>query len=418
MRILLIATQSPAPPHGGAALRTLGWIRTARRFAEIGLVCLTRSQREKEELEKLAQDEGLFLRTVLSPRRLPSRARDAAQSLFGAHPYTVQSAISGAMYRATETALREFRPHRVQAELLTAAPYLAAARDLEIPTIYSAHNVESRILSDDPRRRWNPWLGLMARKTLATETKWAYAADALIAVSDAEAAILAPAGSRVLVLPNAIESERYRFVPPERRTGSDILFTGHLAYPPNRDAARRLAREILPRVLRAVPDARCILAGASPARAVRSLAGPGLEVVADFEHSSRLFESAAVFVSPLGWGAGSRLKLLEAAASGLPIVATPFSAEGLALEPGRDYVSAQTPHELAASAIRLLEDSERSRKMAWSARAAVEKHHDWTGSTEIMHDFYEGLAGHDGQERGRDTSGADRGRPAAKPAAR
>jgi glycosyltransferase involved in cell wall biosynthesis len=91
-----------------------------------------------------------------------------------------------------------------------------------------------------------------------------------------------------------------------------------------------------------------------------------------------IWSRISLLICPLAWGAGSRLKLLEAAAWGVPIIATPMSTEGLSFKPGHDYLIAQSPEELAEAALGLLSDPLRAKSLAYQARQTVMAHHDWT----------------------------------------
>jgi glycosyltransferase involved in cell wall biosynthesis len=82
-------------------------------------------------------------------------------------------------------------------------------------------------------------------------------------------------------------------------------------------------------------------------------------------------------VVPLRVGGGSRLKILEALACGLPVVSTRVGAEGLCLEPGRDLVVVERPEEIAGALVEGLRNAERMRAMAEYGRQLVLRHYDW-----------------------------------------
>ena len=344
----------------------------------------------------MAEARGWWLRTVQAPRTIRSRCRDLLLSWLGSTPYQVLAARDRRLQAGVGEGLREFRPRIVQAELLPAAQFLGQARATGVPTVYSAHNVESRIVAGMADAARRPWRRLAGERMRRHEVAQATLADAVAAVSTQEAAWFEPVARKVVVIPNALELERYEYQPPARQSVCHLLFTGHLGYPPNRDAARMLAKEVLPLVRHEMPDIRCRIAGTSPAADVRSLAGEGVEIMADFADFASLGRESIVFVSALRWGAGSRLKLLEAAAVGLPIVATPFSAEGLSLRPGRDYLEGSSPEELAAAVLLLLREPARRHEMAQEARSTVEAFHDWARQRETIERFYASLLDHPG----------------------
>jgi glycosyltransferase involved in cell wall biosynthesis len=282
--------------------------------------------------------------------------------------------------------------------------------------LYAAHNVESRIVGGlHPRRA----LGrLRSARVEKLEAGVARQADLVVAVSENEAAWFASRGSTVRVIPNAVHPSDYH--DPAPRPGGDpvLAFFGHLGYPPNRDAALSLIREVLPRVRADLPGARCLIAGRGPDRMLLALESDSVDVVADPQEMAPLWRRATVLVCALRWGAGSRLKLLEAAACGVPVVATAFSAEGLALRPGRDFVAGSGPDELAGAALALLLDSARASALAEQARRTMVAAHDWSLWEREIIALYEGLADHHGQERGDDDRRPDRGGAGSDEAAR
>jgi len=147
-----------------------------------------------------------------------------------------------------------------------------------------------------------------------------------------------------------------------------LIFVAGFAHPPNVDAACWLVGEILPLLRAARPDLTLALIGSNPTPEVRALAGPGIEVtgfVPDHELARR-YGAARVAVCPLRFGAGVKLKVIEAMHHGVPLVTTPAGAQGL---PGLDAVCdvQSEPAAFAAAVLRLLDDD-----AAWTARAAAQ----------------------------------------------
>ena len=139
-----------------------------------------------------------------------------------------------------------------------------------------------------------------------------------------------------------------------------MIFVGHLAYAPNVEACRRLALEILPRVRQAFPSARQILAGRMPGAAVQDLAQlDGVEVIANPDDLAGIYRRGHVSVVPLSSGGGTRIKILEAMAWGLPVVATPLAAEGHGFAAGEEIELSQTDDGLAQQIIALCSEPER-----------------------------------------------------------
>ncbi len=109
-----------------------------------------------------------------------------------------------------------------------------------------------------------------------------------------------------------------------------VLLSGNLGYRPTVRAALWFADRIWPRIRHREPAAKLILAGARPAAAVRKLASaPGIEVFGDVDDLGTFLARARVAIAPMASGSGVPIKILEALAAGVPVVADPWSAGGL-----------------------------------------------------------------------------------------
>lgn len=138
--------------------------------------------------------------------------------------------------------------------------------------------------------------------------------------------------------------------------GARLLFVGHYQHAPNVDAARWLAREIMPLVRREVPGAVLDLVGSSAPEAVTSLAGDGVTVHGWVPDLGPVYARTRVALAPLRFGAGVKGKVGEALEHGVPVVGTSVAFEGMGLEHGRHVLVGDTAEAFAAQVVRLLRD--------------------------------------------------------------
>jgi O-antigen biosynthesis protein len=147
-----------------------------------------------------------------------------------------------------------------------------------------------------------------------------------------------------------------------------LIFVAGFAHPPNVDAALWLVHDILPLIRVVYPDLPLALVGSNPTDAVKALAGPGIEVTGfvSEEELHRRYAVARVAICPLRAGAGVKHKVVEALHRGVPLVTTPFGAQGM---PGIEKVCdvLEQPEAIAAAVIELLKDD-----ALWTARAAAQ----------------------------------------------
>lgn len=185
-----------------------------------------------------------------------------------------------------------------------------------------------------------------------------------------------PSGSASLVVvPNGADVPAT--LPTRGAGGAALLYLGQLAYGPNERAAIRLARDVLPLVREHRPDASVRLVGPTSGRVEELRALPGVAVTGYLDDIAPEWASADVLVVPLRSGSGTRLKILEAFANGVPVVSTTIGAEGLAAEDGEHLLLADSNEELAEAVIEVLSDPAGSHRRATAAFQLVRARYTW-----------------------------------------
>jgi glycosyltransferase involved in cell wall biosynthesis len=197
-------------------------------------------------------------------------------------------------------------------------------------------------------------------------------------VSADDARYFSRLGAHVTVIPNGVDCSAFEGAVTAERASRTVLYVGALDWPPNVNAAKFLAREVLPALRQRVPDARVALVGRNPSADVRALATPdgSVQVHADVPDVVPFFAAAAALAVPLEAGGGSRLKILEAFAAGLPVVSTPIGCEGIEVEDGKHLVICNRDRFAEALAGLLLRPSSGA-AYTLRARALVQRIYDW-----------------------------------------
>jgi glycosyltransferase involved in cell wall biosynthesis len=195
----------------------------------------------------------------------------------------------------------------------------------------------------------------------------------IVACTAAHAAAVAAAhpATEAVVVPNTVELP----APPPRaaRATRRLLFVGNLSYAPNVDGIVAFADGILPRLRRKLgADVVLRIAGSAPVPAVVALAArPGVELVANPPSLGEHYAWTDLAVVPLAAGGGTRIKLLEAFAHGVPVVATPIGAEGIAATHDEQLLLAEGAEAFAGACAALLRDPARAAAIAGRARDLV-----------------------------------------------
>jgi glycosyltransferase involved in cell wall biosynthesis len=181
---------------------------------------------------------------------------------------------------------------------------------------------------------------------------------------------------RVSLVPNGIIVPRSPAA--ERPASNTLLFVGALGYGPNIDAIRWFATEILPLIWRQRPDVRFVVVGFGSSEPVADvLRDPRCVVHESPPALGAFYDEAAVVVTPIRLGGGTRIKILEALGYGRAVVSTSFAAAGLGLRAGIELEFADTPGAFAARCLDLLHNADRRRELAAAGRATVSSRFDW-----------------------------------------
>jgi glycosyltransferase involved in cell wall biosynthesis len=214
-----------------------------------------------------------------------------------------------------------------------------------------------------------------------------YAATTVVAQPDKDELLSINPQLPVEVIGNGVDLDYFqlRQAPPGKYT---LLFVGNYEYPPNVDAANVLATQILPEVRRQMPDVKLFLVGNAPPPEIQALQNEHIFVTGRVPDVREYHKGAAIFVSALRTGAGIKNKVLEALAMGVPVVATPLSVDGIAVEHNVSALIAEIPN-MAAEIVGLLQDEPRQKSLAAAGRKLIEDRYSWTSIVAQYEALYE-----------------------------
>lgn len=220
---------------------------------------------------------------------------------------------------------------------------------------------------------------LEARRLRQQERRWLNEFDACTIITDAEARAvdLPPSTPRPVVIGNGANVGRSPQISTER-AGPRIGFVGQMDYPPNVDAVRWFADDVLPRVRQQVPEATFEIVGRAPARAVRALANrDGIRVTGAVDDVRDRLERHAVSVAPLRMGQGVQNKVLEAMAASRPVVLTSTAAAGIDAVDRKHFVIADDPATMAERIVTLLRNPAMRLEVGTAARQRIAFRYSW-----------------------------------------
>lgn len=384
MKILYLTPRFPWPLLRGDQLRAFEQLRLLAKHHRLSLVCF-------EEEPPAAEGRAAVGALCESVRGVKlTRAAMAAGLARGAlSPLPFQASLyrQRSMQRALRDALAGGPFDLVHVQLARMAPYVEPLQAVRFVDFVDALSLSTRRRSAQHRGPLRWLSGLEAARLLRYERRLCATLEGACVASpvDREAIGDFP---RLGVAPNGVDLARLPFLPGGREPRT-LVFTGNMGYFSNVNAVEWFVHSVFPLVRERLPDARFAIVGARPAPAVRALAGrEGVSVLGFVEDLREHLRRAAVAVAPMRAGAGQQFKVLEAMASGTPVVATPVAAAGL--RPEADcLLVAEGAQAFADAVVALLGDEALAARVATRARRFVEERYTWEHSTALLEEQYE-----------------------------
>jgi len=392
MNILIIAPFLPWPLDQGGKIRVFNIIKNLSRSHVVTLAAVVGS-RDAADPGPLRE----FCAEVVIVKRPARLWRDQLAFFSGSAPYNVIRYRSATMRQALKQLQQRCSFDLIQIEFSMMWQYadLFAAT----PVLLDAHNIEYKNVQQIGTSATSPlWrlLYLVEEKRLKAVEERAWRECALcFAVSEKERAEIAACignDAKVITAANGVDPERFAFLPKIGRN-KKILFLGGMDYTPNLDAARWFLDEIFPLILQQEPEARLLMIGRELWRLNGQESGCGNRDSVEFHENVPdvlpWFCEANILVVPLRQGAGTRIKVLEAFAAGLPVVATAKGCEGIAARDGEQLLVADTPHDFAAAVLQIMADAALGKNLAANARRLVVERYTWDRAAKTMDQSYQ-----------------------------
>lgn len=386
MKILFITARPPWPARRGDQARAAGLIEVLAERHQIRVLSLVGPSFEPEP----PPCPGVTLEVLRVPAAwVAFKAVTGGIATLGGGRRPVQVALFDlpALARQAGEVAAEMRPDLVVVQLSRLAGVLPALAGQRV----ALDLIDSLALNMEQRAARSGLLGPFwraeARRLLAWER--AAVAEAALATVVAERDRVYLGGSRVQVLPFGIAVPE-ALPAREEKPDYELVMTGNLGYFPSVEGAGFFIREVWPLLCAARPEIRLLLAGARPARAVRRLAlNPGVDLAADPADLRAELRRGAIAIAPLRAGSGTPIKILEAMAEGLPVVATPAALAGLDGLPQGAAARASTAAEFRDAILRLLAEPVAAEEQRRIAFEWVRSRHD----RRAVAAAFEGLAG-------------------------
>jgi len=386
MRILFITPRFPYPPLKGDQVRSYNQIRVLSQKHSITLLSFTENSGELDRVPVLEK----FCNHIETVELRPFRSYlTVVLGLFSPLPLQTHYYCSSEMERRISTVTENGDFDVVHVQLIRMAPYLAYFD--KTPKVIDF--IDALSLNMERRYRYDKGVFALGaylewRRLKRYEAEICRRFDQAIMVSPIDKRAVG-ALDKVNVNPNGVDTEAFSFV-LEGREPSTIIFSGNMGYFPNVDAVCWFSQKVFPLIKAHIPHVKFYVVGANPHKDIQRLNAEKNIIVTGFvDNIHEYLARATVAVCPMRSGAGIQNKVLEAMASGTPVVATEHVLGGIQATPGENIMIANEPKEFAERVVELLKKPSLRRKLAMNARQLIEKKYTWEISVQQLERIYE-----------------------------
>ncbi len=388
MKVLFLTYDLPYPLISGGKIRAYHLIKNLAKNHQITLFSYYRDEEQKQyipELKKYCQDIFLF------KRRPPWSWQNIFRWMTRILPFPSATYYSQELEKALVKELKAGGYDLVHFESFYPALYLPLAKKLGAKTLMGNENVEYQIYNRFAERKFfflKWFLKLEVLRMRCYEEKLWKQADINITLSKKDAEMVKKVTKKECpIIPNGVDIDSFKTIKPSG-DGKTIIFVGTLIYQANSDAMKYFLKEIYPEIKRQTPRVKFILVSwYKPEWLEKYLIDSSIEFIQDKETpAGDFFAKADVLVAPMRIASGTRIKILEAMAAGLPVVTTSLGIEGI--EAKEEVVIADEPEDFANEVVKLLGDKKRRQELGKAGRALVEKLYDWEKISQKLDKIY------------------------------
>ncbi len=384
MKIFVLLSRVPFPIEKGDKLRAFHQLRCLAKNNEIILCALSDSQVHPKALEVL----GNFCSEVhVIPIRRMGMIWNVIRAFISGKPLQVGYFYRTSVQKKINSLITKSKPDHIYCQLTRVSEYV---KEFKIPKTLDYQD----IFSMGAKRRADlstPLLKLFFRMEYKRLMRYEHDIfdkfNHKTIISQPDRDLLPhPQRNEVVIVPNGVDHEY--FSPLKMDKTHDIVFTGNMGYPPNIDAARFIANEIFPLVLKQFPKATLLLAGANPHARVQALQSSKITVSGWLSDIRESYSSSRVFIAPMRIGTGLQNKLLEAMSMELPCITSTLANQALGAIENEEILVGTTAEEYTNHITRLLNNEQNADILAKKGHAFVERTFSWENSTSLLEQLF------------------------------
>lgn len=376
MNIAFVSAIMPYPLHSGGQVRVYNVLKRLSKNHTITLYAFIRNDAEKAYLQNLS----FCTRVVPIYRGRAWQFSYIARSVLGSLPFLYATYKNEVLRALLSDDISRF--DLVHIEPGYVFPSIPA--DLSIPLVVCEHNIEHTVYEGYTRQRVvnfaRPFFRQDVEKMKRWQTRIWDRAHAVITVSDDDKAYIHSHSTqkKVTVVPNGVDTDYFRFTSKKKPNAKNLkfLYVGNFSWIQNTDAIEHILTDIWPPLLNKFPGATFTIIGRHFPEKLRGLSPDSVRIIDQVEDIRSAYLDADALLAPVRIGGGTRYKVLEAMAIGLPVITSTLGASGLGVSDKKEVYVASSPEEVLRSVDGVLSEPIR-KKLVLNARSLIESNYSW-----------------------------------------
>jgi glycosyltransferase involved in cell wall biosynthesis len=397
MKILMVTPYVPYPPSSGGQIRTYNLLKYLSQTNEITLVALYKNNEEKKYesfLEKYCKKIYLCKRPSS-----PWQFKNIFKTIFSSSPFLVVRNYSDEAKTIINKLLRTEKFDVIHAETFYVMPHIP---ETKVPTVLVEQTIEYKVYKHFVNSlpiylRLLVYFDIDIMKLKYWERFYWKKANAVVVVSSSDEKLIKKEEPRLKtsIIPNCVGDEMIIDKLVEKNLEEPtIFFQGNFFWLQNVEAAKFIIEKIYPELVNELPKVKVVIAGQN-AMKLGVLIDKNIKIVNiepdNIDKVKELFKKNTLFIAPIFGPGGTRLKILAAMGSGMPVISSVTGIEGLEITNNKDVVIANDPVEFVSKIKQLLKNKNLYEKIRKNAYNLVREKYQWSQTAKDLESVYKNL---------------------------